>query len=322
MKKISVEIVRDVCLADNIIIVDGFSGSAKSMLGPIIGSFERVEKQRLELIYEHLCTLYYFDKIDESAATSMMLLYASQSIYDIMISRMVNMRFSDDTSVFKNSHPLKYLKRLFIQDGDAVLKRINTERPILQLTTHQLLGFICLAFKAFGKRLKLIEMERHPLYLIDFWMKKKWGERFGRDPRDFTLWIKREGEVVPAFFVAGEYGNLSPIDRVINSICQMGERNEKVCEELTPDERDRVLFIPFERFVVDPEPYLKLLEQLLGTKRTRSTKNVLRKQRCPRKLVAEDRLQIKKIVERDASQKTLALLESMCRDYERKYGIG
>jgi hypothetical protein len=45
----------------------------------------------------------------------------------------------------------------------------------------------------------------------------------------------------------------------------------------------QVLTIPFESFVLDPWPYLKKIEDLLGSKMTSKIKRIIKKQNVPRK---------------------------------------
>ena len=49
-------------LCKNIVFIDGMWGTGKSMLGPIIGSFKGVEKQKIDYNFEYLCILNYFKK--------------------------------------------------------------------------------------------------------------------------------------------------------------------------------------------------------------------------------------------------------------------
>ena len=52
---------------------------------------------------------------------------------------------------------------------------------------------------------------------------------------------------------------------------------------------EQVLLIPFENFVVEPEPYLNRIGDLLDTKATRSTRRTLRKEKVPRRITTAGR---------------------------------
>jgi len=97
---------------------------------------------------------------------------------------------------------LKYVKRLFYEDGKVVLDRIQKEKPILHIISHQPLGTMDLAFRAFGNRLRVIEMVRHPLFLLEHWY--SYIDRHGTDRRDFTIWINYKRKALPWFAVGWE----------------------------------------------------------------------------------------------------------------------
>lgn len=335
------KLIRPSHIAEKIIFVDGVSGNGKSMLGPILGSFKNVEKIRFEHVYEYLCILNHFKKIDTDAAVTLMRMFADLAIYNSMISREVNLRIFDDSGLLNNPHPLRYIARLFYKDGDEVLCRIKNNSPILQLMTHQVLPAIELAFEAYGKRLRIIEMIRHPLYLIDHWL--SYIERYGKDPREFTLWFDYNGKAVPWFAYGweGSYLASQPIDKVIYSINWLIEQTNNAYQILNDEQKKQIIFIPFEKFVKDPWPFIKKLETFLGADITLQTKKVLRKQRCPRECLSagrghkkygwkkpsggiDDLADYKRrrvFVVNNASKEAIELLDKLSVQYEQEYDI-
>lgn len=314
---------REVHIAEDILWVDGISGSAKSMLFPVIASFERVEAPRMEHIYEHLCLLHHFGKIQTDAARALMGVYTDLAIHDKMISREVNFRPTDDSSVFKTPGSLRYLKRLFLPDGPIVLNRIRAERPILHIMTHQVLCVSDLAFKTFGSRLRIIVMVRHPLYVMPHWVDGDWGRRYGADPKDFTLWIEHGGRALP-WWAQGweeEYMRLSPMGRVVRSISSLTQRTAELYGRMEEERKRQVLFVPFEGFVTDPWPWVGRIESFLGTRRGEKTAGMLKKQGCPRLLPQDglNKLREKYLAEAP-ERETRELLQILCQDYERAYG--
>jgi len=51
---------------------------------------------------------------------------------------------------------------------------------------------------------------------------------------------------------------------------------------ISKEKDDQLLFIPFEKFVLEPDPYIKELEKYILTQRSSSTNKILKKQRVPR----------------------------------------
>jgi len=333
---------RHVSLANQIVFIDGISGSGKSILGPILASFDRVEKYRLESIYEYISQLHKFKKIETDAAISLMRIYADEAIYKLSISREVNFRIKDNTGFLNTTRKWRYIKRLFQKDGAACLERIKKNNPILQTNSHQMFPAIDLAFKAYGSKLTEIEMVRHPLFLINHWI--NYVDFYGSHPRDLTLWVQDSNGNTAPWFAAGwesEYNSMSPMDKSIRSISNLFEENLKVYNQLTTEEQGQIIFIPFEKFVTSPWEYLATIENKLGTKRTALTKKELKRQKCPRNLLTDGRghqnhgwrkpennatnlseyEKLLKKVENEASQKEKNMLCQLISNYESKFDV-
>jgi len=272
---------RNLNLCNEIVILDGLTGTGKTMFAPLLSSFQRMQNARFEYMFEYLCISVKNKKISSDASNSLLNLLADVKYYDGTISREVNFRPKDLSSVYKSSKSLKYFKQLFMADGQSVEQRIEKEKPILFLVTHQLLSCLKPARDAFGKRLKVVEMVRHPLYLVDHWA--SYINMHGSNARDFTIWLDYKGESLPWFAQGIEkiYLESSPydraiysIDRLMNSVFQYFEPNDNT--------RDALLFIPFEKFVLDPLPYINRLETFLNAEMSFSTKKILKRQRVPR----------------------------------------
>ena len=71
-----------------------------------------------------------------------------------MMSRDTNFRFRDISSAFQDTKPQHYFKRLFQKGDEFISKRIKKEKPILNLTTHNLLGLSAPEFEALGEKLQ------------------------------------------------------------------------------------------------------------------------------------------------------------------------
>ena len=141
---------------------------------------------------------------------------AEERLYNLAIGRNTNFRFNDNSSIFKNPNKIK-LTENFKSEGDAALQRISEKKPTLCLGTHHLLSFPDLFIKTFQDKLKIFEIKRHPASVISFWIERKWGERFGNDIRDFTLWIKHKQSNLPWFVIGNEeqYLKSNNFERII-----------------------------------------------------------------------------------------------------------
>ncbi len=342
---LAVRVGRDGHLVEQILFIDGLNGSGKTMMTPILSTLARVEVQRFEHIYEYTCGLNHLGRLSDDGALVLLRMYADLAAYNVMIGRESNFRWKDQSGVLSNPGGWRYLRRLFRDEGDAVVQRIRRDRPILQIMSHQLLGVAAPLFQAFGSRLTLVEMVRHPLHLLRHW--HSYISRYGTDLRDFTIWINADGRQVPWFARGWEerYVSSNKMDRVILSIERLTDLAEGALAGLQDDEKNRVLVIPFESFVTDPNPFLNRLTALLGSHSTGRTARELRRQRVPRRITTDgldleiyrryswqspdkstsEAAELRRQWEFAASEATsdgLQRLERLCDRYERHYLSG
>ncbi len=338
-------VIRKPYLAERVVFVGGYAGCGKSLMTPIVGSLARVEIQKYNYTLEHICSLYFLGEIEERAAIAMIRMLTDLDLYNMMMSRETNFRFLDMSSIFKNPAPWRYIRRLF-QPGDAaVAERIRKEKPILQTMTHQLLVLSPPLFKALGDRLRIIEIVRHPLFMLKQWY--LYIERYGIDARDFTICFNCEGHPLP-FFARGwgeKYLRSNSMDKVIYSLAYLTRWSEEIVRGLSEPERKQVLIVPFERFVLDPWPYLTQIELFLETEMTSATRRELKRQKVPRKMIADGadmpiyRTYGWKPAEKGADEtrefarrrqyaaelatpQAMEVLDQLCAAYEKKYFRG
>ena len=82
--KQSLKLSRSTYLANKIVIVDGLPGCGKTMLSPILSSFDRVELISYAFEVEWICRLNYLKKIDKDAANFMVHNLIDHKIYQTM----------------------------------------------------------------------------------------------------------------------------------------------------------------------------------------------------------------------------------------------
>ena len=333
---------RDKYIASEVLFLDGISGTGKTMMGPILATFERVEIQKLEHIYEYVCALRALGRIEEDAAQMLIGMYLDLTCYNLSISRETNFRWKDLSGVLSNPRSLRYFKRLLERDGAAAVDRIRKDRPIVQIVSHQALGIGLPLFRTLGQRLKVIEMVRHPLNLVEHWA--SFMDWVGREARDFTVWIRYGEDHLPWYALGWEETFLSSngMDRAIHCLHWLNKRVANTLETLTEKERQQVLIIPFEHFVLAPDPFIRQIETLLNTRITSLTRSELRRQKVPRQITTDGRdleiyrrynweppnkgnteqAQLKKrweFAQQHASKEGIQVLEQLCLDYEQRY---
>lgn len=272
---------------NDILIIDGLWGSGKSMLAPIISGMHDVEKIKIDSIYEYISWLFELGKIEKDAAIWMLGTYVDMSQYHNVIGREVNLRWRDDSGLKFAPDKLKLIKRLFGSEGDHKAEEISSKNIGLCVMSHMLMLAPDLLYPAFNSRVKVIEMVRHPLYMLEHF--NAYLSRFD-SPREFTMSIYHRGIKVPWF--AGswkdEFVNSSPIERSILCIVRL----YRVLFDQIDISRSNglaVLDVSFEQLVFDPNPVLSSLEAFIGRSHHQSISSILKRQKIPREIIAQGR---------------------------------
>jgi hypothetical protein len=321
-------VVRDDILLQQLVLVDGQPGCGKGMLDPAIVSMERVEFLQFSLQIENICALRHIGKITSDVAETMIKLQADQVLYETMMSRNVNFRLSDHSSVFKDPDFWVYMKRFFAKGDMLVPERIKTERPILHFMTHRLIGSSEPIFNSFGDKVVIIETVRHPMSMLE--MQTRYNEGWSTpqgNMRQMDLYIKYKDGQVPFWAKGYEelYLKSNPVERAIYDMHHQIEKAESFKNKFKDLYESQCITIPFEKFAVDPWPYLERIEVLLKTKMTRKTKKMLKKAKVPRLhtgIEAHELISNKNFaIQNGASEEALVILDQISENYEEKYEI-
>ena len=342
----ALRIVRDKHLAEKVVVVNGQPGCGKTMLSPFIAALDRVELLTYAYELEHICSLYFMQRIEHDAAVAMVRMLTDLQLYNTMMAREVNFRPSDLSGVFRDARPGRYVRRLFQEGDEAIPDRIRKERPILHLTTHNLLPFSEPIFAALGERVVFIEVVRHPLYMIKQQVRNM-EYLFIDDARDFTVYFSYQGRHLPYFVRGWEelFVCSNAMEKAIYSIEQLNRMAQEQQGYLAKQYNAKILVVPFERFVVEPWPYMEQIEHKMGTRMTRTTRRMMKKQRVPRKMYAEGiNLKIyrrcgwecpragsdenrefeirRQFAAQQVSSQAMQVLDKLCAEYEEEYIYG
>lgn len=340
----NLQILRKPGLVEKVVFVDGQPGCGKSMFSAIIASLERVEKLTLAYEIEFICALKFLDKIGLDVAKALIALHTDLKIYDLMMSRETNFRPSDVSSIFRDPKPFRYIKRLF-QEGDLVIpQRIKNEKPILHLTTHDLLSRAEPVFCALGDRVIFIEIVRHPLYMLK--QQSLNMQNLLSNPRHFEIYFSYKDHELPyfAYELEEQFVNGNATEKAIFVIEGMTKKTENLKNKFLCSKKtdNQIITIAFENFVTNPWEYLTKIENALETKKTKATHKMLKKQKIPRKKFAdgiglkvykrcgwepsnpvfdenEELAKRKEFAKERVSKKAMDLLIRLCKEYEKKY---
>ena len=331
-------------IAQKVLIVDGLSRSGKAMVSATMQGLQRVENVNIDYTYDYLCVAHHFGQVTTEGFKAISRMMADVRLYNNMCSREVNFRPNDLTSVLKQPMAQMYLSRLFLDDRESIVDRIESDEPILHLMLHQSFAASKPVFDSFGNRLVYVESTRHPIFMVKAWY--DYIERYGNDPREFTLSITADGQPLPWWVHenADNFINSNRMDKVIIALSSFANLRKKNYDNLTAAERERYVEVCFEKFVRNPEDYINRISGLLETDVGENFSEILREQNIPRTvsnagikglwteeygevLAGEGSSEEKEMtaawnfVEEKSSSDGLKLLREVCDAYEKMHEI-
>ena len=329
-------------LAEKIVFIDGLPGCGKTLFSKIVSSMDRVELLSYTYEIEHFCALHSLDRMPIDASINMIRMHTDLKLYNTMMARDVNFRPTDLSSALKNHDAAKYFKRALSPGDEIIPEKIKAERPILNFSTHNLLGYSKPIWEALGDRCVFIEIVRHPLYMVR--QQALNMENLVESVRDFTVYFKYKECEIPyyAFGWEEKYLKSNPIEKVVYFINELTCKIKKNKKEYISDNSAKILTVPFEPFVLHPDTLLKKISIEIGSKVTSATEQIMLEQKIPRNMVADgidleiyrrcgweppkdysserDELNIRREdVAREVSSDVLAILDRLSEEYEEQY---
>jgi hypothetical protein len=309
---------RENTFKSKILIIDGQGRSGKNMISVILSTMPRIEKMRIDTLLDYIPRYYYLNKMSYDAAIVALKIEMDEKLYNNMISRAVNIRFDDYSSIFKSGKTWLYIKRLFQKPEEEAVKRLEKENPIFQNMTHDGLSHLQLYFEAFEERLKFIHVFRDPVGNIYEQNKRNFGTRIGSDPREFQLAYEWKGRTVPlnALGCEEEYLNGNPVERLVLMVDRLFRKNLEGLNKLDDRWKKEIFFIEFEKFAEHPWPYIELLEKYLETEVVSKTRKVMNREKCPRRIDASIRLNRIKDIEKNLSPYYKEIFKNLLKDFD------
>jgi hypothetical protein len=175
---------------------------------------------------------------------------------------------------------------MFGDDGDRVVDEINSRNVAHHAVTHQVLPVAGPIFDAFGDRLKMLHVVRHPVHLVRYW--RDYLSDLDRE-REFTVSIDHEGTKVPWWAAewADRWAEMTTIDRTVASLVEMYRSIFSAVDARVGD--PRLLVLSFEDVVMRPTPSFAAISAFLGRPLGRRTDGILVRERIPRPTITHGR---------------------------------
>lgn len=313
-------LAREKTFDNNIVIVDGQGRSGKNLISVLLSTMKRMEKMRLDSQIDYIPRYYFLGKLTLDAAIIALRTEFDEKYYYNSISRDVNFRLDDYSGVMKQGKRFEYFKRLFLPADEAAVARLIKQNPIFQEMTHDGLHVAKLYFAALQERLKIIHVFRDPIGNIYEQNRRNFGSRIGDDPRELQLTYKWKKYILPIIVIGyeEEYVSANPIERLVIMVDIMFRLNLKGFEDLSLKEKKQIFFVEFEDFLVNPESYMKNLENFIGDLFGKSSRRILSREKCPREINPEERDRRRDFIQKNISEKYKLIFTRLVKDYDKK----
>lgn len=253
---------RKISYGNEIFIVDGMWRTGKSLLGPLIGSLEGVQKPKIDYNFEWLCVLNSLGSLSLNDSALMLQMHADLCTHNNYLGREINLRPKDDSGILKNPRPLRNFLNIFRSDKEEVQNEILKSKPSLMIISHSIFQVAEPLLSAYGERLKITLVERNPVYYLSQW--SEYLPMVGEDPRE--LEITKENGNIPWFILDEhelEYKNSSEMDKALIMLRCLIKMKDNIISKNLFDESN-LKIIPYESLVYCPEEWMKEVSQFLN----------------------------------------------------------
>ena len=288
MKKNRQDVVleRPDYLDNKVLIVDGLVGGGKGLMSAITGSLPRVEMWLHKPNIDQLCAIKHMGEITSSGAEALLKSWFDEYFYCLSITRNLNIRLSDLSSISKDSRPLRYLARLFKSCGPEAYERVKSEKMVLNIMTHSNTAYSEPIFNSLGSRLVYVRLVRSPMteYLINHLA--RWSKRWGDEPDGMIMHsLKTKPNDRVPFYMLGresEFIKANFIEKAVLLMDEWQHSGDKFIDNIEKKTEARIIEIPFEKFVFEPLPYINKIAKALNTAPDKVTIKTMKKQKVPR----------------------------------------
>jgi len=262
-------------------------------MSAVVGALPKVEMWIHRAKIEQICAMHHLGHLSLEGAVSLLKMWIDEEAYNLSLVRDINCRPSDMSSIFKDARPFRYIKRLFMQGDADAIRRVIDDELIVNIMTHSNTEFALPLFHALGDRLVYVRLTRCPMneYMLNHL--ERWSKRWGTDVRTGMLLHKNNANEhnseTPYFMLnhEEEYLQSTSLEKSVLMLRQWQRMGDSMVDKLKNISIAKIIEIPFEKFVFDPNTYLHEIAVALDTRIDSVTKKMMKKQGVPRKSLTD-----------------------------------
>ena len=305
-------------LFHDFILIDGITRAGKFLLAQILQTFEGVELVQYPMLLETLLYFRHLNMIDLDVARALLASDLDLNTYNMIVGRQINTRPHDLSSVYRTPQPDEFLKRSQEQDPEVLLKNFEEQKRLPLYVSHEGLANGQHLFGLVDK-VRIFEILRDPICLVESWSKRGFGHRFGTDPKAMAVAFKTAQGPAPWFSLDWKenYFELNEMERVLKSIHYIQTKSRQEYEALTTQQKKSFCFIAYEDLIREPQKALDKMAKVLGKKPLSGQEAILARERLPRAYdPAQKRKAAAELIRSKVDPRFFPLIEEMATEYD------
>ena len=247
---------------DNICLLSGCQRSGKSLVTAILPSLKKIEIINKEPVLGAIFSMYQTGELSNKAANYLISFVLSNVNYSNFIGRKINLKKTDETSIYNLLNYKDYLKKITTK-SKIDLKKLENNKTIIYDTHNVLLNLRL--WCNLNRNIKIINVERHPITLIYSWFKNDFGN-FRYSSISQILLYKYKNKLVPYYALKWKkkYVKMSELDRIINIIYYLTKKSDSEYKKFK--NKNKILRIKYENILDNPYVNLKKIDKFLNNK--------------------------------------------------------
>jgi hypothetical protein len=310
-------------VCEETLFIDGLSRAGKFLIAKLCSNIKDVEYFQYQPVIEHIPILWFLGLLNENDAAAYMRMSLNMHTYDRAIGRSLNSRKSEGSSILNATDVELIQRREDGPDGPDGVEAFLAQKKWVSFLTHECLPHIELFDKA-CPRMRMLNIQRHPIDIASSWYIRGWGKRFGLDPLAFIPVVEGQKGPQPWYTIAWQedYHDLAQADRVINSICSIYDYDKVVMDSYVEKIKDRVLIINYEELFANPYHTIAKLEEFLSSAAYPNMADILAREGCPKDIpLAERKAKFNKLKSSGGSEDSVERLVQISLEYEKKWEL-
>ncbi len=293
----------------NLVLVTGTHTSGKSMVSPVIASFKNVEMLRKIFTLDQIAVLTNFGKIEQKTSTYLAKNILDFCYYEQLIGRNINFRYEDETSIYQSKDPAYFKKRIYRSRGPEVLKEHDRKKTHMLLDTHDGLWFYNFWSSLGIRNLKIISVFRSPVDMVNSWINLDLGVTEKATLNQIPLIEGKNNTKAWYYYNYLNKSKTNKNDVVVDMVGECFLKDLKSYEKIK--NKKNIYRVEFNNFAENTEKVIKNISHFLRLNRSQFTKIIMKKERVPRVIREEDKIEkknkIKNLITKDKYNKLLDL---------------